>query len=56
MAKGVGAPLFIVGLDSVNKRIVLDRLWDPAGEIDDENAAIKDYIYSTYVGVNPEKM
>ena len=56
MAKGVGAPLFIVGLDSVNKRIVLDKLWDPTGEIDAENAAIKDYMYSTYVGINPEKM
>jgi len=55
MAKGVGVPLFIVGIDSVNKRVVLDRLWDPAGEIEAENAAIKDYIESHYVGINPEK-
>lgn len=56
MAKGVGVPLFIVGLDSLNKRIVLDKLWDPAGDIETENAAIKDYMYETYVGVNPENM
>ena len=55
IAKGVGVPLFIVGLDSVNKRVVLDRLWEPTGEIDAENAAIKNYIESHYVGINPEK-
>ena len=56
MAKGVGVPLFIVGIDSVNKRVVLDKLWEPTGEIDVENAAIKTYIESNYVGINPEKM
>ena len=55
IAKGVGVPLFIVGIDSVNKRVVLDKLWDPAGEIEAENAAIKDYIESHYIGINPEK-
>ena len=55
IAKGVGVPLFIVGIDSVNKRVVLDKLWNPAGEIEAENAAIKDYIESHYVGINPEK-
>ena len=56
MAKGVGVPLFIVGIDSVNKRVVLDKLWEPTGEIDVENAAIKAYIEANYVGINPEKM
>lgn len=54
IAKGVGVPLFIAGIDSVNKRVVLDKLWDPAGDIETENAAIQAYIESTYVGVNPE--
>jgi len=56
MAKGIGVPLFIVGIDSVNKRVVLDKLWEPTGEIDVENAAIKTYIETNYVGINPEKM
>jgi len=54
IAKGVGVPLFIVGIDSVNKRVVLDKLWEPAGDIETENAAIKSYIEGHYVGINPE--
>ena len=54
IAKAVGVPLFIAGIDSVNKRVVLDKLWDPVGDIETENAAIQAYIESTYVGVNPE--
>lgn len=56
IAKGVGVPLFIVGIDSINKRIVLDKIWDPTGEIEAENAAIKTYIESHYNGVNPDKV
>ena len=55
MAKGVGVPLFIVGIDSVNKRVVLDKTWDPSRDIETENAAIKAYVENTYVGINPEK-
>jgi 1-acyl-sn-glycerol-3-phosphate acyltransferase len=55
IAKGVGVPLFIVGIDSLNKRVILDKLWEPKGEIDAENTAIKTYIESNYVGINPEK-
>ena len=56
IAKGVGVPLFIVGIDSVNKRVVLDKIWEPTGEIEAENAAIKSYIESHYTGVNPDKV
>lgn len=56
IAKGIGVPLFIVGIDSVNKRVVLDKLWHPEGDIETENAAIKSYMYSTYQGIRPEKM
>lgn len=51
MAKGVGVPLFIVGIDSVNKRVILDKVWDPTGDIETENAAIKDYIETHYTGI-----
>ena len=56
MAKAAGVPLFIVGVDGKTKRVVLDRLWDPAGEIDDENAAIKAYIETQFSGVRPERV
>lgn len=56
IAKGVGVPLFIVGIDSTNKRVVLDKIWEPKGEIEIENAAIKTYIESHYNGVNPVKV
>ena len=56
IAKGVGVPLFIVGIDSVNKRVVLDKIWEPTSEIEAENAAIKSYIESHYTGVNPDKV
>ena len=54
MAKGLDVPLFIAGIDSVNKRVVLDKLWEPKGDIETENAAIKAYIEDTYVGINPQ--
>ena len=54
IAKGVGVPLFIVGIDSVNRRVILDKLWHPTRDIETENAAIQSYIENTYVGVNPE--
>lgn len=56
MAKAAGVPLFIVGVDGKTKRVVLDRLWDPAGEIDDENAAIKAYIETQFSGVRPDRV
>ncbi len=51
IAKGVGVPLFVVGIDSVNKRVILDKLWNPVRDIATENAAIQDYIESNYVGI-----
>ena len=55
IAKGLGVPLLIAGIDSVNKRVVLDKLWEPKSDIDTENAAIKSYIESNFIGINPEK-
>jgi len=56
MAKAAGVPLFIVGVDGKTKRVVLDRLWEPEGEINDENAAIKTYIESQFSGVRPDRV
>ena len=51
ISKGVGVPLFIVGIDSKNKHVVLDKLWDPVRDIETENASIKSYIETHYKGI-----
>ena len=51
LAIAVDVPLFIVGIDAPNKRIILDRLWHPAEDVPSENAAIKSYIESHYTGI-----
>lgn len=51
MAKGLNIPLFIVGIDSRTKTVILDRLWHPIESIEEENAAIKSYIESNYCGI-----
>jgi len=51
IAKGVGVPLFIVGIDTDNKQVVLDRIWEPEGDIETENDAIKTYIETHYRGI-----
>jgi len=56
MAKAANVPLFIVGVDGKTKRVVLDRLWEPKGEIKTENADIKAYIESQFSGVRPEQV
>lgn len=56
MAKAAGVPLFIVGVDGKTKRVVLDRLWEPKGEIEAENAAIKAYVESQFSGVRPDRV
>ncbi len=56
IAKGLGVPLFIVGIDAANKRVVLDKLWHPTGEVETENTAIQTYMESTYLGINKKNM
>ena len=51
LSQGIGVPLLIVGIDAPRKTVVLDRLWTPEGEIETENAAIRDYIETTYQGI-----
>lgn len=48
------APLFIVGINAPTREVVLDRIWPLTGDIDRDNAAIRDYMYSKFTGVNPE--
>ena len=56
MAKAANVSLFIIGVDGKTKRVVLDRLWEPEGEIETENAAIKSYIETQFSGIRPERV
>ena len=54
IAEATGAPLFIVGINSPSKEIVLDKVWPLTGDQDADNNAIQAYILSRFVGVHPE--
>lgn len=54
MAYEAGAPVFIIGLDAVNKHVVLDRLFALTGDLKTDNDAIKAYYDKTYKGIKPE--
>lgn len=56
MAKAANVTLFIIGIDGENKRVVLDRLWEPSEDIETENAAIKSYIETQFSGIRPERV
>ncbi len=54
MAYAANVPVFLVGLDAENKRVVLDKTWPLTGDIDVDNAAIKAYYDANYIGIRPE--
>lgn len=54
MAYAAKVPVFIIGLDGINKKVVLDKLWDLTGDIEADNENIKNYVHTTYRGINPE--
>jgi len=56
IAKAANVPLFIVGVDGKTKRVILDRVWEPEGDVPSENAKIKSYIESHFSGVRPERV
>lgn len=54
IAQATGAPLFVVGINSPSKEIVLDKIWPLTGDQDADNDAIQAYMLSRFVGVRPE--
>ncbi len=54
MAYAAKVPVFIIGLDGINKKVVLDKLWELTGDIEVDNENIKNYVHTTYRGINPE--
>lgn len=55
IAYAAKVPLFLVGVDAPNKRVVLDEAWPLTGDIDADNAAIEAYYKETYQGIRPAK-
>ena len=55
IAHGTNTPLFIVGIDAKRKVVVLDGLWDLTGDIETDNTAVKNYVETTYNGINSKK-
>jgi len=51
ISKAIGVPLFIIGVDAPKKKVVFDRIWDPSGDIETENAAIQAYFESNFQGI-----
>ena len=55
IAYATGTPVFLVGVDAVNKSAILDKFLDLTGDLDADNAAIKAYVDATYNGMIPER-
>lgn len=55
MAYSADVPVFLVGVDAPNKRVVLDKFWPLSGDIEADNAAIETYYRNTYQGIIANK-
>lgn len=54
MAYAANVPVFIIGIHGPEKEIVLDKIWELTGEMAVDNENIKNYVFETFRGVNPE--
>ena len=51
IAYAANVPVFLVGVDAINKHVVLDKIWPLTGDIDVDNHAIKAYYDTNYTGI-----
>ena len=51
IAKAANVPVFLVGVDAINKYVVLDKLWPLTGDIDIDNRDIKAYYDANFKGI-----
>lgn len=54
IAYATGVPVYVVGVDSETRALVFDQLMDLTGEINVDNARIRDFVRSHYTGLKPE--
>ena len=53
IAYAANVPVFLVGINSPTKEVVLDRIWPLTGDADTDNADIKGYFDRNYTGIRP---
>ena len=51
IAYAASVPVFMVGINTPAKEVVLDKVMPLTGDIDADNAAIREYMMSTYQGI-----
>ena len=54
MAYAANVPLFIVGVNAKEKKLVLDKIFPVTGDVDTDNQAIQAYVKDTFNGIKPE--
>ena len=53
IAYATGVPIVLGAIDAAHKRILLERTYEPTGDIDADMRAIKDY-YAPFQGIRPD--
>lgn len=53
IAYAADVPVFLIGIDAVGKRVVVDKLWPLTGDIEVDNRDIKAYYDANYKGIRP---
>ena len=53
IAYAAKVPVFLIGIDGINKNVVVDRLWPLTGDIEVDNRDIKAYYDANYTGILP---
>ena len=54
IAYATGVPVFVVGVDSVTRTLVFDQFMELTGDIDVDNANIRNFVRKHYTGLKPE--
>jgi len=55
MAYAANVPVFIIGLNGPTKEVCLDKIFELTGDLGADNAAIRDYVNTNFIGIRPEK-
>lgn len=54
IAYATGVPVFVVGVNRETRTLVFDRFMELSGDLDADNAKIRNYITTHYTGLKPE--